>query len=573
MKICSACGATYTDRIDFCFNDGSILAARAVSGADTALDVPIPQHLQSAAEPDDAPAADEPPVRRRRSLLGAGAAQTEQTASPNGGFTEPLQPIPVEPAVAEVEFEDDDLDPTPEPRPLPKRTTPVHDPISPSGDSGDGAMPWIEPPPPLASAAEPPPAEPPRSRPVNATLVPDFYATDVAPADEVTGPPTAPPPMAAAPASAARPSAARPEPPASSGDEEDTAILPASRSWLVPALVGGGLLAVVGIGVVVVVVGLGGFALSGKGEEATATASVVPGSAGADAAPAVHRAPVQPEAELTPADLAADSDAAGSDGEAGPLVEPEGEVAPTEAVPEPEAEQPEKAATAAAETPPPTEKPPVAAAGTGTAPSSAKTGTGTASSAKASTGTTPSSAKTDGGTASGATATSTGGGATPPKEPVVSAVVAPVESGGTADPVAQTGRVTFESTPAGASVKIDGESMGQTPLTLDLAYGGYVVEVLLDGHTTARKAVDVAQPNVKVPVTLERKLQSGKVFVALTGRDGQTLLVDGKPVGPLPASIDLVEGPHTFAVDNGDGTQFKVTREVTFTNGRAFIEL
>src|SRR5689334_22766763 len=43
MKVCSACGATYSDRIDFCFHDGSPLSAHSGSAAEA----PVPRTLRA----------------------------------------------------------------------------------------------------------------------------------------------------------------------------------------------------------------------------------------------------------------------------------------------------------------------------------------------------------------------------------------------------------------------------------------------------------------------------------------------------------------------------------------------
>ena len=57
--------------------------------------------------------------------------------------------------------------------------------------------------------------------------------------------------------------------------------------------------------------------------------------------------------------------------------------------------------------------------------------------------------------------------------------------------------------------------------------------------------------------------RSGPVFVFFPGRDGDGLRVDGKTAGTLPARVVLTEGSHVFEIDGPNG-QFKVTKEVVF---------
>ena len=49
MRTCQQCGDTYTDRIDFCFNDGELLSTMDADKSDPildpTLDAPLPQHL------------------------------------------------------------------------------------------------------------------------------------------------------------------------------------------------------------------------------------------------------------------------------------------------------------------------------------------------------------------------------------------------------------------------------------------------------------------------------------------------------------------------------------------------
>ena len=65
--------------------------------------------------------------------------------------------------------------------------------------------------------------------------------------------------------------------------------------------------------------------------------------------------------------------------------------------------------------------------------------------------------------------------------------------------------ITFTSNPEGASVLIDGEDAGETPVTTDLLAGTYEVELLKDGYEPWRQNLDVAanEPQELPEVMLE----------------------------------------------------------------------
>jgi hypothetical protein len=107
-------------------------------------------------------------------------------------------------------------------------------------------------------------------------------------------------------------------------------------------------------------------------------------------------------------------------------------------------------------------------------------------------------------------------------------------------------------------------------LSLELPYGTYDVEIQLDGHRKFKQTLEVRNAKISLPATLDRV---GKAFVVLAGREGQTLLVDGKVAGKLPLTLELTQGSHTFSVEGPDGSAFQVTRDVDFTDGRTVINL
>jgi hypothetical protein len=494
MKICSTCGATYSDRIDFCFEDGAVLAVgdanSVVAAAPVAqpdppspsrdgsvpsmdsFDAPMPpprlvrpadddapQAGQGAAEPGGSGPADEPPVRKRRSLIGGTPAEAP-ASTPLATITPPAE-------VAHVEYEEEV--PTPEPRSAPKGPDPNR-PLSPS-QAGSNDPDWIEPTgsdrasPPAAPAAGP-------SRPASSSA-------DLARA------------------SSSRANSIPPATQAASSEEQQK-----RPAWMLPVAVIGALIVIGGVGFfAVAALGLGGAALTTASQEPPEPAPV---------RPTVVPVPTAPGAEHADAEPVADTDVAAIVDSDAPMLEaaPEGEAAPE------------------------------------AAPSATPTGSGAAPKAA-----------TPAPSASGGTGS------------VVGAAAAPA-------PAAQIGKVSFDSSPAGATVLVDGVNKGRTPTTVELPYGDHSVAIELSGHSRVEKTVAVGASEVSVPkVTLEAEIKIGKVFVALPGRDGQTLYVDGRKIGPLPQSLDLTEGSHAFAVEAPDGTRVEVNRDVAFTDGRAFINL
>ncbi len=106
---------------------------------------------------------------------------------------------------------------------------------------------------------------------------------------------------------------------------------------------------------------------------------------------------------------------------------------------------------------------------------------------------------------------------------------------------AQTGSLTIASTPAGASVWVDGEEKGTTPLTLTLlAPGSYALVLRLEGHEDAELTSEVAQGANEAVVTLSE--------VPPPAPEPNELLGDGEPMEEVEA-----EEPAASSDDDGPG--------------------
>jgi hypothetical protein len=131
---------------------------------------------------------------------------------------------------------------------------------------------------------------------------------------------------------------------------------------------------------------------------------------------------------------------------------------------------------------------------------------------------------------------------------------------------AATGTVSFTSEPAGATVAIDGQAQGVTPLKLTLASGAHRAEIALG---TATKALPFT---VDAGGVLAQHVEFVGAALTETGRldvttdpPGARLSIDGAPVGRSPLTLpSLTAGKHTLTI-NSDGAT--VQRSVTISAG------
>jgi len=98
--------------------------------------------------------------------------------------------------------------------------------------------------------------------------------------------------------------------------------------------------------------------------------------------------------------------------------------------------------------------------------------------------------------------------------------------------------VTVSSTPAGATVRIDGEPLGRTPLTLDVGEGAHRVEWRLAGYKPRARGIEVvAGKSLTVPTA--RLVPADGNLALASEPDGATVQVDGEFRGRTPLDLDL----------------------------------
>lgn len=101
--------------------------------------------------------------------------------------------------------------------------------------------------------------------------------------------------------------------------------------------------------------------------------------------------------------------------------------------------------------------------------------------------------------------------------------------------------VTFKTSPGGATVRVDGEQLGFTPVTADLLEGRHRFELRLQGHKPYGGSIDVVAREQRSLPTIELELTDGKL--ALTSEpSGATVTVGGDYRGETPLELFLPPG-------------------------------
>jgi hypothetical protein len=109
--------------------------------------------------------------------------------------------------------------------------------------------------------------------------------------------------------------------------------------------------------------------------------------------------------------------------------------------------------------------------------------------------------------------------------------------------------VTLSGLPDGASVMIDGRTVGTAPLPAQpIAAGNHTVEVSADGYAPLKKDITVA---AGAPMTLKLALKAipktGTVHVSVFQKNA-SVSVDGKRLGTPPLDLTLGLGGHQLEV-------------------------
>jgi hypothetical protein len=121
-------------------------------------------------------------------------------------------------------------------------------------------------------------------------------------------------------------------------------------------------------------------------------------------------------------------------------------------------------------------------------------------------------------------------------------------SGGPVAAATNIGTVHVQSTPAGATVLLNGQDRGATPATLLLAAGDYQLEIVNGGRRQPLPVKVKAGSEAVYQVVLEGTAQSGGVRVS-SDPAGVPVAIDGTRRGVTPLTVsDLAVGQHTVTV-------------------------
>jgi opacity protein-like surface antigen len=109
-----------------------------------------------------------------------------------------------------------------------------------------------------------------------------------------------------------------------------------------------------------------------------------------------------------------------------------------------------------------------------------------------------------------------------------------------------TGSVSITTQPSGATVIVDGENVGTTPLDTRLSVGTHNYSIELEGYRTVEGGVEVTSSGSD-PIRHDLEPMQGTLIVE-GAPEGATVFVDGKEVGPASDELPIAPGNHTLKV-------------------------
>ncbi|NNE06532.1 MAG: PEGA domain-containing protein [Xanthomonadales bacterium] len=100
------------------------------------------------------------------------------------------------------------------------------------------------------------------------------------------------------------------------------------------------------------------------------------------------------------------------------------------------------------------------------------------------------------------------------------------------------GQMAFSTIPAGAELLVDGQSMGQTPLTTEVLETGSQVSIVARGYKTWEREVTVKAGEEEEYPTIEMIVADGTLDISTAPR-GASVTIDGEFRGTAPLSVPL----------------------------------
>ena len=127
------------------------------------------------------------------------------------------------------------------------------------------------------------------------------------------------------------------------------------------------------------------------------------------------------------------------------------------------------------------------------------------------------------------------------------------------------GTLSVQTNPAGATVVVDGQQRGMTPINLQLKPGRHVVELVTEGDVRSIPVMITPGGQVSQFIEIPRAASAFGELQIRTEPAGATVTVDGRVLGKSPLTAEgLTPGQHTVTVENDLGP---VTQRVTIEAG------
>lgn len=110
------------------------------------------------------------------------------------------------------------------------------------------------------------------------------------------------------------------------------------------------------------------------------------------------------------------------------------------------------------------------------------------------------------------------------------------------------GRLNINSTPASATVFVDGEAAGTTPLeNLPVEAGEHELRLELPRYLPLTQALDVTGRDVQQSLALELSPAWADIDISSTP-PGAAILIDDEPAGTTPGTIEVLQGEHRLTL-------------------------
>lgn len=122
------------------------------------------------------------------------------------------------------------------------------------------------------------------------------------------------------------------------------------------------------------------------------------------------------------------------------------------------------------------------------------------------------------------------------------------------------GKLNITSSPADADVLIDGEMVGQTPLTQDLIIGDHKIIIRKDGYRSIERKITISEGHTK---DIEIELNAiTSISLSVEKDNDSNIYINDKLVGKGSWSGELVAGIYTFEARKAGHTTSSITKTI-----------